>query len=139
MKHFETRAVHAGHHTQDAQGAVKPALHRASTFAFPSAQNGADHMEAAYGVPGVTAPDSGYIYSRLHNPTIAAAETRLAALVKQVESQTAMATAKLTAADQFAGAMTEARKKLEALEAEYQKLKSAAASTTEPTKTAANN
>lgn len=80
MKHFETRAVHAGHSTQDAQGAVKPALHRASTFAFPSAENGAAHMEAAYGVPGVTAPDSGYIYSRLHNPTIAAAETRLAAL-----------------------------------------------------------
>ena len=66
-------------------------------------------------------------------------QIRLAALVKQVESQTAMATAKQTAADQFAGAMTEARKKLEALEAEYQKLKSAAASTTEPTKTAANN
>ena len=52
-------------------------------------------------------------------------QIRLAALVKQVESQTAMATAKQTAADQFAGAMTEARKKLEALEAEYQKLKSA--------------
>ena len=35
--------------------------------------------------------------------------------------------------------MTEARKKLETLEAEYQKLKSAAADTAEPTKTAANN
>ena len=35
--------------------------------------------------------------------------------------------------------MTETRKKLEALEAEYQKLKSAAASAAEPTKTAANN
>ena len=62
-------------------------------------------------------------------------QARVAALTEQVENQSATAKAKQTAADKFAGAMTETRKKLEALEAEYQKLKSAA----EPTKTAANN
>ena len=66
-------------------------------------------------------------------------QTRVVALTKQVETQSTTAKAKQTAADKFAGAMTEARKKLETLEAEYQKLKSAAADTAEPTKTAANN
>lgn len=80
MKKFETRAVHAGHNHTAAQGAVKPSLQRSSTYAFPDAETGAAHMEAAYGVEGVEAPESGYIYSRLHNPTVAAAETRLASL-----------------------------------------------------------
>ena len=60
-------------------------------------------------------------------------QARVAALTKQVETQSATAKAKQTAADKFAGAMTETRKKLEALEAEYQNLKSAAASSAEPT------
>jgi methionine-gamma-lyase len=78
--HPDTLAIHAGHRPADHQGAVKPPIHATSTFVFPTAEEGAAHMEAAYGVEGAVAPDSGYIYSRLGNPTRTAAEERLAAL-----------------------------------------------------------
>ena len=78
--HPDTLAIHAGHQPAEHLGAIKPPIHATSTFVFPSAEHGAAHMEAAYGVEGVEAPDSGYIYSRLGNPTRNAAEVRLAAL-----------------------------------------------------------
>ncbi len=80
MPHLETSAPFAGHRPADHLGAVKPPLHPASTFVFPSAEVGAAHLETAYGVPGAKAPESpGYIYSRLSNPTLEMAEQRLAA------------------------------------------------------------
>ena len=78
--HPDTLAIHAGHRPADHQGSIKPPIHATSTFVFPSAEHGAAHMEAAYGVEGAVAPDNGYIYSRLGNPTRTAAEVRLAAL-----------------------------------------------------------
>ena len=76
--HLETRAAFAGYDETTGQGAVKPPIHLASTFVFPDAKTGAQHMEAAYGVPGVEAPKEGFIYSRLGNPTVQVAERRLA-------------------------------------------------------------
>jgi len=78
--HLETRALFAGYNPADNHGAVKPPIHPASTFVFPSAAIGAAHMETAYGVEGAeTPPEGGFIYSRLGNPTLSVAETRLAA------------------------------------------------------------
>ena len=70
----------AGYHPSEAnQYAVKPPMHPASTFMFPDARTGAAHMETAYGVEGAETPPDGFIYSRLGNPTLNLAETRLAA------------------------------------------------------------
>lgn len=78
--HLETKALFAGYNPADNHGAVKPPMHPASTFVFPSAAVGAAHMETAYGVDGAeTPPEGGFIYSRLGNPTLSVAETRLAA------------------------------------------------------------
>ena len=80
MAHLETSAPFAGHRPAEHLGAVKPPLHPASTFVFPSAEEGAAHMETAYGVEGAQSPEKpGYIYSRLSNPTLEVAEQRLAA------------------------------------------------------------
>ena len=77
--HLETRSLFAGYDPADNHGAVKPPIHPASTFVFPSAAAGAAHMETAYGVEGAeTPPENGFIYSRLGNPTLNVAETRLA-------------------------------------------------------------
>ena len=78
-KHLETRAMFAGYRPSDAQMAVKPPMHPASTFVFPDARTGAAHMETAYGVEGAETPPEGFIYSRLGNPTVTMAEQRLAA------------------------------------------------------------
>jgi len=78
--HLETKALFAGYDPSDSHGAVKPPIHPASTFVFPSAAAGAAHMETAYGVDGAeTPPEGGFIYSRLGNPTLSVAESRLAA------------------------------------------------------------
>ena len=78
-KHLETRAMFAGHRPSDANMAIKPPMHPASTFVFPDARTGAAHMETAYGVEGAETPPDGFIYSRLGNPTVTMAEQRLSA------------------------------------------------------------
>ena len=78
-KHLETRAMFAGYHPTEANMAVKPPMHPASTFVFPDARTGAALMETAYGVEGAETPPDGFIYSRLGNPTVNMAEARLAA------------------------------------------------------------
>ena len=72
-----------------------------------------------------------------HDNTEKEHQALLAALTQTVATQTTDAKTKQAALDEFTPEVTEARKKLEALEAEYQKLKSAAAPQKEPTKTAA--
>ena len=82
MNELETRAMFAGYHPASADGAVKPPLQPSSTFVFPTAEEGAAMMAAAYGLPTGLEPDvspKGHIYSRLTNPTIDVAEARLAA------------------------------------------------------------
>ena len=80
MAHRETTAPFVGHHPADHEGSIKTPIYPTSTFKFSSAEEGAAHMETAYGVPGAATPSGpNAIYSRLSNPTLSAAEQRLAA------------------------------------------------------------
>ena len=80
MAHRETTAPFVGHHPSDHEGSIKTPIYPTSTFKFSSAEEGAAHMETAYGVPGAATPSGpNAIYSRLSNPTLSAAEQRLAA------------------------------------------------------------
>jgi methionine-gamma-lyase len=67
---FETKMVHAGAPSDPYGSAVVP-IYQTSTFAFESAQNGADRFAGRAG---------GYIYTRLGNPTIRALEKNVAEL-----------------------------------------------------------
>ncbi len=80
MAYRETTAPFVGHHPADHEGSIKTPIYPTSTFKFSSAEEGAAHMETAYGVPGAAAPKGpNAIYSRLSNPTLSAAEQRLSA------------------------------------------------------------
>jgi methionine-gamma-lyase len=66
-----TAAIHAGFDPADHRGAVSVPIYQTSTFAFPSAEEGAARFAG-------TSP--GLIYSRLGNPTVQALEECVAAL-----------------------------------------------------------
>jgi len=66
-----SRAIHAGFDPLEHRGAVSVPIYQSSTFAFPSAEEGARRFEGSSG---------GLIYTRLGNPTIAALEECVAAL-----------------------------------------------------------
>jgi len=66
-----SKAIHAGFTALDFNGAVSVPIYQSSTFAFPSAEDGAARFEGS---------SSGLIYTRLGNPTIAALERCVAAL-----------------------------------------------------------
>lgn len=67
---IDSQLVHAGAH-HDAFGSATVPIYQTSTFAFDSAQNGADRFAGAA---------EGYIYTRLGNPTINALERCVAQL-----------------------------------------------------------
>lgn len=67
---FDTKMVHAGMGKDQYGSAVVP-IYQTSTFAFESAQNGADRFAGRA---------DGYIYTRIGNPTIRALERNLAEL-----------------------------------------------------------
>lgn len=67
---FDTKLVHAGDFKDEFGSAVTP-IYQTSTFAFKSAQHGADLFAGK---------EKGFIYTRIGNPTIAALEHKLAAL-----------------------------------------------------------
>lgn len=70
-KGIHTTAVHAGFDPAEHKGAVSVPIYQSSTFAFPSAEEGADRFA------GVS---SGPIYTRLGNPTVEALERCVAEL-----------------------------------------------------------
>ena len=70
-RHKSTRAIHAGKLEPTIFGEVSVPIFQTSTFAFPSAEEGAARFAGS-------AP--GYVYTRLDNPTIAALETTLVSL-----------------------------------------------------------
>jgi len=76
MEDSHALPLFAGYDPADALGAVKPPIHLASAFCFPSAEAAAERFEASH---AGTATAEGFIYSRLSNPTLAVAEQRLAA------------------------------------------------------------
>jgi methionine-gamma-lyase len=67
---FDTKVIHAGGH-HDAYGSATVPIYQTSTFAFDSAQQGADRFAGAA---------DGFIYTRLGNPTITALERQMAEL-----------------------------------------------------------
>jgi methionine-gamma-lyase len=66
-----TRAIHAGGSDHSIYGEVSVPIFQSSTFAFPSAADGAARFSGK---------QSGYIYSRLGNPTVNALEESVAIL-----------------------------------------------------------
>ncbi len=68
---FATRAIHHGYQSQDNHGALNPSICMSSTFAFDDAEQGGARFAGE---------QSGYIYSRLGNPTNSLLEARLAVL-----------------------------------------------------------
>jgi methionine-gamma-lyase len=67
----ETVAIHAGLDPKKVLGAVSMPIYQSSTFAFDSAEQGAARFAGT---------ESGYIYTRLGNPTVGALEEAVATL-----------------------------------------------------------
>ena len=67
---FDSKLIHAGAF-KDVYGSATVPIYQTSTFAFDSAQNGADRFAGQ---------SSGFIYTRLGNPTIGALERLVAEL-----------------------------------------------------------
>ncbi len=68
---FATRAIHHAYHSSAEHGALIPPLHLSSTFTFASAEQGGAMFAGE---------QSGHIYSRISNPTLALLEQRIANL-----------------------------------------------------------
>ncbi len=69
-KGFNTKLIHAGDY-DDALGSAVPPIYQTTTFRFKNAKHGADCFAGR---------DSGYIYTRIGNPTINSLEDKLAQL-----------------------------------------------------------
>lgn len=69
-KGFDTQLIHGGDFADAYRSAVTP-IYQTSTFAFKTAEQGADIFAGK---------EKGYIYTRINNPTIEALENKLAAL-----------------------------------------------------------
>ncbi|EKG9449321.1 methionine gamma-lyase [Salmonella enterica subsp. enterica serovar Infantis] len=78
---FNTQIVHAGQRPDPSTGALSTPIFQTSTFVFDSAEQGAARFALE---------DSGYIYTRLGNPTTDALEKKLAVLE---QGEAALATA----------------------------------------------
>lgn len=68
---FATRAIHLGYDPRENEGALTPPMHLSSTFAFETAERGADIFAGE---------QPGYFYSRISNPTLDLLEQRVASL-----------------------------------------------------------
>ena len=68
---MHTKAIHAGLHPSQHRGAVSVPIYQTSTFAFPSAEEGAERFAGR---------SDGPIYTRLGNPTSDALEEAVASL-----------------------------------------------------------
>ena len=74
----ESLMMSYGYNPQWSEGAVKPPLFQTSTFAFPSAEEGKEYFQWAYGLSERDPQrPMGLIYSRLNNPDLEILETRL--------------------------------------------------------------
>lgn len=75
--HIETICIHAGKEKGAHQGALTTPLFQTSTFVFDSAEQGARRFAGE---------ESGYIYTRLGNPTTRELELKLAAMEKMEDA-----------------------------------------------------
>ncbi len=75
----ETLMISYGYDPFLSEGAVKPPVFLTSTFAFPTAEDGAEFFAALAGHATTEAKDeAGLIYSRFNHPNLQIAEDRLA-------------------------------------------------------------
>lgn len=70
-KRFETAVIHEGYDAKEMLGSISVPLVQSSTFVFDSAEQGERRFAGE---------ESGYVYSRLGNPTVNVLEERIAAL-----------------------------------------------------------
>jgi len=70
-RHFDTRAIHAGESPGPDPGSHVVPIYQTSTFIFDDAEQGARRFAGE---------ESGYIYTRLGNPTVRALEEKMADL-----------------------------------------------------------
>ncbi|MBP2076289.1 methionine gamma-lyase [Oceanobacillus polygoni] len=73
QKHFETAVIHEGYDTKEMLGSLSPPIFQTSTYTFETAEQGERRFAGE---------ESGYIYSRLGNPTVRVLEERIATLEK---------------------------------------------------------
>lgn len=66
-----TQALHVGHNTEQTQGTISVPIYQTSSYVFKDANQAANRFNLS---------ESGYIYTRLNNPTNDVLEQRLAAL-----------------------------------------------------------
>ena len=79
--HPETQMMSFGYDPFLSEGAVKPPVFLTSTFAFPSAEAGAEFFDVAAGRKPLPADGSaGLVYSRFNHPNLEIVEDRLAVL-----------------------------------------------------------
>lgn len=71
QRSLATRCIHAGQRPDPVTGSIAPPIYQTSTFAFASLEQGAARFAGA---------ETGYIYTRLGNPTQAALEEKIADL-----------------------------------------------------------
>ena len=77
----ETLMLSYGYDPSLSEGAVKPPVFLTSTFAFPTAEDGAVYFESHGNKSTTKDPaDTGLIYSRFNHPNLQIAEDRLAVL-----------------------------------------------------------
>lgn len=69
--HIETDVVHGGQHPDKHTGALSPPIYQTSTFAFRDADHGARLFKGE---------ETGYIYTRISNPTIELLASKIALL-----------------------------------------------------------
>ncbi|HZG16100.1 MAG TPA: methionine gamma-lyase [Candidatus Bathyarchaeia archaeon] len=70
---FQTIAVHAGDQLDPITGSLTTPIYQSSTFVFPNAETGGARFAGE---------ESGYVYTRLGNPTLTVLEQKIAALEK---------------------------------------------------------
>ncbi|WP_198949203.1 methionine gamma-lyase [Lottiidibacillus patelloidae] len=70
-KHLDTEIIHAGYDSGKHFDSLTPPIYQTSTFTFANAEQGEKRFAGE---------DSGYIYSRLGNPTVKVLEERMAAI-----------------------------------------------------------
>jgi methionine-gamma-lyase len=70
---IETEVIHRGYDASSFEGSLVPPIFQTSTYSFASAEQGEKRFAGE---------ESGYIYSRLGNPTVSILEERMAAIEK---------------------------------------------------------
>ncbi|MDX3773057.1 PLP-dependent aspartate aminotransferase family protein [Chromatiaceae bacterium AAb-1] len=75
--HFKTKLIHSATGPDQQTGALNPAIYMSSTFSYGTAEEGRARFAGEH---------SGYIYSRMGNPTVNALEQQLARLEQAEEA-----------------------------------------------------